>query len=232
MISNETVEAQPRTPESRGKNEARRVRVTGNIPGVVYGAKKDSIAVTVNPKQITKILHSDTGHNTIFDLQINGGKEKVMIVDWQYEPIKGALLHIDMKRIDMAKAIRVSVPLELVGESAGVKQQGGIMDQVLREVEIECLPSDIPSHIDVDVSQLVFGEVIRVSNLDHGGKYKFLTPEDQAVAHITTVKEEVVATPDATAVDAAAAPAEPEVIKKGKQDAEEGATPAAPAGKK
>jgi large subunit ribosomal protein L25 len=232
MISNETVEAQPRTPESRGKNEARRVRVTGNIPGVVYGAKKDSIAVTVNPKQITKILHSDTGHNTIFDLQINGGKEKVMIVDWQYEPIKGALLHIDMKRIDMAKTIRVSVPLELVGESAGVKQQGGIMDQVLREVEIECLPSDIPSHIDVDVSQLVFGEVIRVANLAHGGKYKFITPEDQAVAHITTVKEEVVATPDATAVDAAAAPAEPEVIKKGKQDAEEGATPAAPAGKK
>jgi ribosomal protein L25 (general stress protein Ctc) len=106
---------------------------------VVYGAKKDSIAVTVSPKQITKILHSATGHNTIFDLQINGGKEKVMIVDWQYEPIKGALLHIDMKRIDMAATIRVSVPLNLVGESAGVKQQGGIMDQVLREVELECL---------------------------------------------------------------------------------------------
>jgi large subunit ribosomal protein L25 len=232
MISNETVEAQQRTPESRGKNEARRVRVTGNIPAVVYGAKKDSIAITVSPKQITKILHSDTGHNTIFDLQLNGGKEKVMIVDWQYEPIKGHLLHIDMKRIDMAKAIRVSVPIELVGESAGVKQQGGIMDQVLREVEIECLPTDIPSHIDVDVSQLVFGEVIRVKDLPQGGKFKFLTPEDQAVAHITTVKEEVVATPDAVAADATATPAEPEVIKKGKQDAEEGATPAAPAAKK
>jgi large subunit ribosomal protein L25 len=106
------------------------------------------------------------------------------------------------------------------------------MDQVLREVEIECLPTDIPSHIDVDVSQLVFGQVIRVADLPHGGKFKFLTPEDQAVAHITTVKEEVVATPDAVATDAAAAPAEPEVIKKGKQDAEEGATPAAPAAKK
>ena len=232
MISNETVEAQPRTPQSRGKNEARRVRVTGQIPAIVYGAKKDSIAITVNPKQITKILHSDSGHNTIFDLQINGGTEKVMIVDWQYEPIKGKLLHIDMKRIDMKATIRVSVPLELVGESAGVKQQGGIMDQVLREVEIECLPSDIPSHIDVDVSQLVFGQVIRVSDLPHGGKIKFLTPEDQAIAHITTVKEEVVATPEAVAADATAAPAEPEVIKKGKQETEEGAAPAAPAAKK
>ena len=232
MISNETVEAQPRTAESRGKNEARRVRVTGQIPAVVYGAKKDSVAITVSPKQITKILHSDTGHNTIFDLQINGGKEKVMIVDWQYDPIKSRLLHIDMKRIDMKAAIRVSVPIELVGESAGVKQQGGIMDQVLREVEIECLPNDIPSHIDVDVSQLVFGEVIRVKDLPHGGKLKFITDEDQAVAHITTVKEEVVATPDAAAADATATPAEPEVIKKGKQETEEGAAPPAPAGKK
>jgi large subunit ribosomal protein L25 len=232
MISNETVEAQPRAAESRGKNEARRVRVTGNIPAVIYGAKKDSVAVTVNPKQITKILASDTGHNTIFDLQLNGGKEKVMIVDWQYDPIKSRLLHIDLKRIDMAKTIRVSVPIELVGESAGVKQQGGIMDQVLREVEIECLPSDIPSHIDVDVSQLVFGEVIRVKDLAHGGKLKFITDEDQAVAHITTVKEEVVATPDAAAADATAAPAEPEVIKKGKQETEEGSAPAAPAAKK
>jgi large subunit ribosomal protein L25 len=163
-------------------------------------------------------------------LQLNGGKEKVMIVDWQYDPIKSRLLHIDMKRIDMAKAIRVSVPIELVGESAGVKQQGGIMDQVLREVEIECLPSDIPSHIDVDVSQLVFGEVIRVKDLAHGGKLKFITDEDQAVAHITTVKEEVVATPEAVAADATAAPAEPEVIKKGKQETEE--APAAPAAKK
>ena len=233
MISNETVEAQPRAAESRGKNEARRLRVTGNIPAIVYGAKKDSIAVSVNPKQITKILASETGHNTIFDLQLNGGKEKVMIVDWQFEPLKGKLLHIDMKRIDMKQTIRVSVPIELVGESAGVKQQGGIMDQVLREVEIECLPSDIPSHIDVDVSELVFGQVIRVKDLPHGGKVKFITDEDQAVAHITTVKEEVVATPEAAAAEAAAAPAEPEVIKKGKQETEEEpAPPAAPAGKK
>ncbi|HUR37810.1 MAG TPA: 50S ribosomal protein L25 [Terriglobales bacterium] len=230
MITNEIVEAQQRVPESRGKNEARRVRVTGKIPAVVYGAKKDAVAVTVDPKQITKILHSDSGHNTIFDLQIGqAGKEKVMIVDWQYDPIKSNLLHIDLKRIDMNQTIKVSVPISLVGEPAGVKQQGGILDQVLREVEIECLPADIPSHIDVDVSELVFGTVIRVADLPHGGKIKFLTDDDQAVAHITTVKEEEVATPDAAAADATATPAEPEVIKKGKQDEE---APAAEGGKK
>jgi large subunit ribosomal protein L25 len=231
MITNELVEAQQRVTESRGKNEARRVRMTGLIPAVVYGAKKDSVAITVSPKQISKILHSESGHNTIFDLQIgkDGGKEKVMIVDWQYDPIKSNLLHIDLKRIDMKKAIKVKVPVLLVGEAAGVKQQGGILDQVLREVEIECLPSDIPSHIDVDVSALVFGEVIRVANLPHSGSIKFLTDEDQTVAHITTVKEEVA--PAAEEVAAAAGPAEPEVIKKGKQETE-GAAPAAEAGSK
>ena len=230
MITNEVVEATERAAESRGKNEARRVRVTGQIPAVVYGAGRDSVAITVNPKHITKILHSESGHNTIFDLQVGGAKQKVMIVDWQYDPIKSNLLHIDLKRIDMNKAIKVSVPIALVGEAAGVKQQGGILDQVLREVEIECLPADIPSHIDVDVTELVFGTVIRVADLPHGGKIKFLTDDDQAIAHITTVKEEEVATPEAAAVDAAAAPAEPEVIKKGKQDAEE--APAAEGGKK
>lgn len=224
MISNETVEAQQRTAESRGKNEARRVRVAGLIPAVIYGAKKDSVAITVNPKQITKILHSDSGHNTIFDLQIgSGGKEKAMIVDWQYDPIRGNLLHIDLKRIDMNKAITVMVPIMLVGDAMGVKQQGGIMDQVLREVEIECLPTDIPSHIDVDVTAMEFGHVIRVSDLPHGGKLKFLTSEDQTVAHVTAVKEEVVA----VVADVAAVPAEPEVVKKGKQDAEVAPAPEA-----
>ena len=231
MISNEVVEAQVRPPESRGKNEARRLRVTGKIPAAVYGAKKDALAVAVDPKQITKILHSVSGHNTIFDLKIGATNEKAMIVDWQYEPIKGHLLHIDMKRIDMAKPITVLVPIHLTGEAAGVKQEGGILDQVLREVQLECLPADIPSHIELDVTELNFGKVLRVSDLAHGGKLKFLTPEDQAVAHITSVKEEVVATPEAVA-DAAAAPAEPEVIKKGKQETpEEAAAAAAPAKK-
>jgi large subunit ribosomal protein L25 len=230
MISQEVLEAQPRPADSRGKNEARRLRASGRVPAVVYGAKKDAVAVSVDPKHISKILRSASGHNTIFDLQVGTEKTKAMIVDWQYEPIKGKLLHIDMKRIAMDEKIRVKVPIHLVGEAAGVKTQGGIMDQVLREVEVECLPGDIPSHFDADVSEMVFGQVLRVSDLKHGEGLKFVTDETQAVAHVTAVKEEVVATPDAAAADAAATAAEPEVIKKGKQEAgEEGAEPAAAA---
>ncbi|HZD95251.1 MAG TPA: 50S ribosomal protein L25, partial [Candidatus Sulfotelmatobacter sp.] len=144
----EIVEARPRPDSSRGKNEARRLRVSGRVPAVIYGAKKKTLAVSVDPKQINRILTSVSGHNTIFDLQVDGEKSKVMIVDWQYEPLKGKLLHIDLKRIAMDEKIRVMVPIHLVGEPAGVKQQGGILDQVVREVEIECLPGDIPSHID------------------------------------------------------------------------------------
>ena len=221
------LEAQPR--DSGNKNDARRVRVGGKIPGVVYGAGKDSLAVTVDPRHVLRILHSETGHNTIFDLALHGGERtKAMIVDWQYEPIKGSLLHIDLKRIAMDKVLKVNVPILLKGEAAGVKQDGGILEQILREVEIECLPADIPSHIDADVSELVFGKVLRVSDLPQLEKVKFITDSNQPVAHVTSVKEEVVATPDAVAADAAA-PAEPEVIKKGKQETDEEGAEAAPA---
>ena len=141
-----------------------------------------------------------------------------MIVDWQYEPIKSALLHVDLKRIAMDKVLRVSVPIQLKGEAPGVKQQGGILEQVLREVEIECLPADIPGHIDADVSQLMFGQVIRVSDLPHGGTLKFITDETQPVAHVVAVKEVVEAAPAEAAAEGAATGAEPEVIKKGKQE--------------
>ena len=217
-IDTNTLEAQQRTPGN--KNEARRVRQQGKIPAVVYGAGQDALAVSVDPRQVSRILSSETGHNTIFDLALDGSKSKAMIVDWQYEPIKGKLLHIDVKRIAMDKKLAVMVPIFLKGEAAGVKQQGGILEQMLREVEVECLPSDIPSHIDADVSELVFGKVLRVSDLPHSDKLKFLTDENQPVAHVTSVKEEVVATPEAVAAETAA-PAEPEVIKKGKQETEE-----------
>jgi large subunit ribosomal protein L25 len=222
-IETNALEAQPR--ESGNKNQARRVRVGGKIPAVVYGAGKNSLSVSVDPRQVLRILHSDTGHNTIFDLNLSGENTKAMIVDWQYEPIKGKLLHIDLKRIAMDKVLRVEVPIMLQGVPMGVKTEGGILEQMLREVEIECLPGDIPSHIDVDVTELAFGKVIRVSDLPHNEKLKFLTDENQPVAHVTSVKEEVVATPEATAADATASPAEPEVIKKGKAEAEEGAEP-------
>ncbi|HTV65336.1 MAG TPA: 50S ribosomal protein L25 [Bryocella sp.] len=212
------VEAKPR--QGGGKNDARRLRQTGMIPAVVYGAGQDATAIAVDPKQMNRILHSESGHNSIFDLSLDGQSAKVMIVDWQYEPIKGALLHVDLKRIAMDKVLRVSVPIVLKGEAPGVKTQGGILEQILREVEIECLPADIPSHIDADVSQLMFGQVIRVSDLPHGGKLKFLTDEGQSVAHVVAVKEVVEPTPTEAAAEGAAAPAEPEVIKKGKQEAE------------
>ena len=224
-----SLEATPRTAESRGKNEARRLRKSGRVPAVLYGAKKDSVAVSVDPKGISRILSSDSGHNTIFDLSVDGERTKAMIVDWQYEPIKGALMHVDLKRIAMDQRLKVSVPILLKGEAAGVKQQGGILEQITREIEIECLPDDIPSHIDADISELVFGQVLRVANLPHGEKLKFLSDANLPVAHITSVKEEVVVAPEAVAAEAAAAPAEPEVIKKGKQETEEGAAEAAEA---
>ena len=220
------LEAQARKPGT--KNEARRVRRDGKIPAVVYGAGKDSLPISVDPRVVTRILNSETGHNTIFDLALNGENTKAMIVDWQYEPIKGRLLHIDLKRIALDKVLRVSVPIFLKGEAAGVKQEGGILEQMLREVEIECLPADIPSHIDVDVSHLTFGKVLRVSDLPHSDKLKFLTDSNQPVAHVTSVKEEVVVTPEAAAAEAGAAPVEPEVIKKGKQETEEEGAEAAP----
>jgi len=224
------LEAQPRTPGN--KNAARRVRRDGKVPAVVYGAGNDALSVSVDPRQVKSILHSKTGHNTIFDLTLDGEKTKAMIVDWQYEPIKGALLHIDLKRIAMDKKLVVAVPIMLKGEAAGVKTEGGILEQMLREVELECLPGDIPASIEADVTDLVFGKVIRVEDLPQSDKYKYVTEANQPVAHITTVKEEVVATPEAVAADAAAAPAEPEVIKKGKQETEEEGGAEAPAEKK
>lgn len=214
MSNAEVVNASPREGKFN-KNHARRLRVSGVIPAVVYGAQQPSVAVTVDPKQIRRILHSESGHNTIFDLNVGGATTKAMIVDWQNDPIKGGLIHIDMKRIAMDKAIRVQVPIQLQGTPVGVKTQGGILDQVLREITVECLPADIPSHIDVDVSELTFGTVVRVADLPHGGKLKFLTDEDATVAHITAVREEAAPAADALA---AATPAEPEVAKKGKAE--------------
>jgi large subunit ribosomal protein L25 len=230
--ANETlnVKAQPR--KERGKNEARRLRLKGVIPAIVYGAHKDPVSIAVDPKQINKILHSDSGANTIFDLSVDGENSKVMIVDYQHEPIKGSLLHIDLKRIAMDQKLKLAVPVLLKGVPQGVKTEGGILEQLLREVEIECLPGDIPAHLDVDVTSLTFGQVLRVSDLPHlEGKIKFLTDETLPVAHITSVKEVVEAAPvEGAEAAAAATPAEPEVIKKGKQETEEGA--AAPAGEK
>ncbi len=212
------LEAQKREPGN--KNAARRVRVSGKTPAIVYGAGKDSTSVAVDPRQVLRILKSESGHNTIFDLALDSDRVKAMIVDWQFEPIKGQLLHVDLQRIALDQKLTVTVPVVLKGEAEGVKQQGGILEQLLREVEIECLPADIPKSIEADVSHLVFGVEVRVKDLAHSDKVKFLTDENQMIAHITSVKEEVAPTPEAVAEAATATPAEPEVIKKGKQEVE------------
>jgi len=215
----EVVMAKPREGKFN-KNAARRVRRAGRIPAVLYGAGHEPVAVEVDPKEILRILYSETGHNTIFDVDLGKGPSaKAMIVDWQREPIKDDLIHIDLKRIALDKPLRVSVRVKLLGTPMGVKVFGGILDHVLREVEVECLPADIPSHIDVDVSELGLHGVVRVSDLPHAEKIQYLTAEDATVAHVTSIREEVAPTPEVEAVAVAAAPAEPEVAKKGKPEA-------------
>ena len=211
------IPAEPR--QSRGKNEARRTRKAGQIPAVVYGAFKDSQAVSVNPKDIIKIIRSKTGHNSIFDVDIAGfGKTPVIVADEQYDPIKGHLLHVDLKRIDTTQRIKVSVPTHLTGDAKGVKQAGGLLDFVTRRVEIECLPEDIPNEFAVDVTEFGMGSIFRVSDLKMKEGIRVITPGDSIITHVVGIKEE----------EAVAAPvAEPEVVKKGKK--EEAAAPAAPA---
>jgi len=224
----EVVVAKPREGKFN-KNAARRVRVAGKIPAVLYGAGHDSVAIEVDPKQISRILFSETGHNTIFDVEIAGQPvAKAMIVDWQREPIKDQLIHIDLKRIALDKTLRVKVRVKLLGIPVGVKASGGILDQVLRQVEIECLPADIPANIAADVSNLALFESLRVSDLPHSGSIKFLNAEDATVAHVVSIREEAPTAAEAEAAAAAAAAtaaaatttAEPEVAKKGKPEAE------------
>jgi large subunit ribosomal protein L25 len=227
----EVVVAKPREGKFN-KNAARRVRVAGKIPAVLYGGGADAVAVEVDPKQISRILYSETGHNTIFDVEVAGHPAaKAMIVDWQREPIKDQLIHIDLKRIALDKLLKVSVRVKLLGVPDGVKTHGGILDQVLREVEIECLPADIPSHIDVDVTGLGLHGVLRVSELPHMEKVKFITAEDSTVAHVVSIREEAAPTAEGAAA-AGAAPAEPEVAKKGKAEAEAGGAKKPEAGAK
>ena len=220
------------------KNAARRVRVAGKIPAVLYGPGHDPLAIEVDPKQISRILFSETGHNTIFDVEVTGQPAaKAMVVDWQREPLNDRLIHIDLKRIALDKTLRVSVRVKLLGIPVGVKTAGGILDQVLREVEIECLPADIPSNISVDVSQLELHGVLRVSGLPHSEKIKYLNSEDATVAHVVTIREEA---PTAAEVEAAAAAeaaavtaaAEPEVAKKGGKPEDAAKKPEAGAAKK
>ncbi|HXH49506.1 MAG TPA: 50S ribosomal protein L25 [Terriglobia bacterium] len=214
-----TVEAEAR--ETFGKNAARRLRHSGRIPAVVYGGGGPSVSVTVDPKAIVRILHSEAGHNAIFTLQIpEKAPARVMLRDWQWEPIKGGLMHVDMVRIARDEKLRVRIPIRITGEAQGVKIQGGVLEFILREVEVECLPDDIPEHITLDVSDLVIGRQLRVSDLPVAASVKVVAEPGRVVAHVVAPKAEVA--PAAEVVEAEAAPAEPELIRKRKPEEEEG----------
>jgi len=185
------------------------------MPAILYGQPGSPEAVAVNPKELAKILNSKTGHNTIFNIEI-AGREKtpVMVVDWQYDPIKDNLLHVDLKRIDLTKRIQVSIPVVTHGDPKGVKLQGGLLELVTREVEIECLPNEIPEQFDFDVSELQIGQSIRVSDIPMSGSMRLLGTGDTVVAHVVSLKAEAEPAP----AEAVPAGPEPEVIKKGKKE--------------
>lgn len=209
-----TIEAQMRA--ERGKNAARRLRQQGRIPAVLYGAYREPVAVAVQPSDITRLLHSPTGHNTIFNLAVRGGETTpVMIVDWQFHPVRDDLLHVDLKRIDLTKRIRVSVPVVTHGDPRGVKQQGGLLELVAREIEIECLPDEIPEHFTVNVTGLWIGQSLRAGEVPLTGSMKLLSSPETVIAHVVAIRGAVKAAPTEAAEAAAA---EPEVIKKGKKE--------------
>jgi large subunit ribosomal protein L25 len=223
-----TVVAESR--DSRGKNEARRLRAKGSMPAVVYGGPAGPTAVAVSPKELTRILNSKTGHNTIFNLSMTGSESTpVMVVDWQYDPIKDSLLHVDLKRIDLSERITVKVPVVTHGDPKGVKIQGGIHEIITREVEIECLPDEIPEQFVMNVAELMIGESVRASDIPMVGSMKLLSPPDAVISHVVSLKVEE----EPVAAEAVVAPTtgEPEVLKKGKKE-EEGGEAAAPPKKK
>jgi large subunit ribosomal protein L25 len=218
-----TLQAEKR--DGRGKNEARRLRAGGRIPAVVYGTERDkAMEIAVDPKVLLRILHSESGVNTLIGLEGAGliAGAKVLVKEYQLDPIDHKLLHADFYAVAMDKMLTVTVPIVIKGEPKGVKQQGGIVDFVNREIEVECLPGDIPEHVDIDVSELMLHQGIRVRDLPSEGKWKAISDPDLMIVHVVTVKvEEAPAAETAAAAAAPTAVAEPEVIKKGKKDEDE-----------
>lgn len=217
-----TLEAVIRT--AAGKNEVRRLRRAGRVPAVLYGSagserQSPALALAVDPKAVLRILHSDSGVNTLIALSVDGGGHtRVMVKEYQLDPIEHALLHVDFYRVAMDRVVRVTVPVVLKGEAKGVKQQGGIVDFVHRDVEGECLPGDVPEHIEVDVSELMVGQGVRVRDLAPDARWKPLSDADMLIVHVVMPKAEEVAEPAAAEAVVAAVPAEPEIIKKGKAE--------------
>ena len=210
---------------TRGKNEARRLRAEGRIPAVLYGTRKDAklpegIAVAVDPKELLRILHLESGANTLITLKLDGTESRVMVKEYQLDPVSHKLLHADFYQLAMDRAITVTVPFLVKGEPKGVKLQGGVLDFVTREIQVQCLPADIPEHIDIDASELMLNQSIRLRDLPENPKWKPLSDPETMIVHVVLPKvEEAPAAADA-AVAAPGAAAEPEVLKKGKADKE------------
>ena len=207
-----------------GKNEARRTRRDGMVPAVLYGATGDgagreATAIAVNPRALLRILHSDSGANTLISLKLaDAGETRVLVKEYQLDPVTHEVLHADFYRVAMDKVIQVTIPVVVKGEPKGVKQQGGILEFIRREIEVECLPADIPENVEVDVSELMLHQGIRVRDLAADPKWKAVSDADMMLVHVIMPKAEEVAAPADAAVAAPAAPAEPEVIKKGKKE--------------
>jgi large subunit ribosomal protein L25 len=217
-----TLQAEKR--DTRGKNEARRLRAAGKIPAVLYGAEKgQAMPIAVDPKMLSRILHSDSGVNTLIALQgLEGAADaRVLVKEYQLDPIYNKMLHADFYQVAMDKTLTVTVPVVLKGEARGVKQQGGIVDFVNREIEIEVLPGNIPERIDIDISELMLGQGIRVRDVHtEGAKWTPLSDADLMLVHVVAPKAEEVVEPAAAEATPVAA-VEPEVVKKGKIDKEE-----------
>jgi large subunit ribosomal protein L25 len=218
-----TVEGKLR--EDRGKNAARRLRQSGEVPAVLYGGKEQPIALTVNTKQLSALLRSEMGQNTVLQILLPGGEHSAMVKDWQVDPVKNSLLHVDLVRVAMDVRVRVSIPVHTFGEAQGVKLQGGIFEMVTRDVEIECLPAEIPNEFKVDITDFMIGRQLRAGDLVMDpAKMKLVTDPQRIIAHVVALRVEEEKAPEVAAAEAAT-PAEPEVIKKGKkeEEGEEGA---------
>jgi large subunit ribosomal protein L25 len=215
-MASATLEATTR--DSRGKNEARRLRAAGRIPAVLYGGAGGAVPLSVDPKALSKILHSGSGVNSIISLDVQGqGVSQVLVKEFLLEPIKHTMLHADFYRLQMDKTITVTVSIVLKGEPKGVKIQGGVVDFPNREVEVEVLPAEIPDHLAVDISELMIGQGVRLKELAEGAKWKAVSDPDTLIVHVIAAKVEE------AAAEGAAATAEPEVAKKGKPEDEKDA---------
>ncbi len=206
-----------------GKNEARRIRRNGRVPGVLYGEGKDATPISVEPRELLRILHSESGANTLISLKLSGtGDARVLVKDFQLDPVTHEILHADFYRVAMDKMLQVTVPVTIKGEAKGVKQQSGVLEFIRREIVVSCLPSDIPEHIEVDVTELMLHQGIRLRDIATSPKWKPVTEGEAMLVHVIMPKAEEAPAPaeGAVAVAAPTAPAEPEVIKKGKKEEE------------